>query len=448
MVVISDFFPGGQGPIGDDPPLGRSESLDDPMTSAQTKDPWQQMLKRFNEAARRLSLDEGVWKILSEPDLELKVSIPVVMDSGKLEVFTGYRVQHSRAMGPCKGGIRYDLGVNVSEVKALAAWMTWKCAVVNLPFGGGKGGVVCDPSKLSQRELEMLTRRYTAAIADIIGPDRDVPAPDVGTNDKIMAWVMDTYSMRKGRSETAVVTGKPLLLGGSRGRADATGRGLFDILQHAASRYGIDLRSARVVIQGFGNVGATAARYFHEAGIRVVGISDVRGAIHNPAGLDVPRLREFVAKNRFVVGFPGAEAVAPADLLTLPCEVLVPAAIENQITEANAEKVQARLIVEGANGPTTDEADAILESKGVRIVPDILANAGGVTVSYFEWVQDRAGFFWTEAEVNQRLDEAMHRSFTEVAEMAEANQASLRIGAYMLAIDRVAQVYKLRGIYA
>jgi glutamate dehydrogenase (NAD(P)+) len=413
-----------------------------------TKDPWQEMLKRFNEAARRLNLDEGVWKILSEADLELKVAIPVVMDSGKVEVFTGYRVQHSRAMGPCKGGIRYDPNVSISEVKALAAWMTWKCAVVNLPFGGGKGGIVCDPAKLSLRELEMLTRRYTAAISDMIGPDRDVPAPDVGTNEQIMAWVMDTYSMRVRENSAAVVTGKPLLLGGSRGRADATGRGVFDILQHAASRYRIDLRAARVAIQGFGNVGGTAARYFHEAGIRVVGISDVKGAIHNQSGIDVPRLREYVAKNRFVVGFPGAEAISQADLLTLPCEVLVPAAIENQLTESNAGRVQAKLIVEGANGPTTDEADRILESKGVHVVPDILANAGGVTVSYFEWVQDRAGFFWPEAEVNQRLDEIMHRSFTEVAEMAEKNKTSLRIGAYMLAVDRVAQVYKLRGIYA
>ena len=412
------------------------------------KDPWQEMLKRLNEAARRLNLDEGVWKILSEPDLELKVSIPVVMDSGKVEVFPGYRVQHSRAMGPCKGGIRYDPGVNISEVKALAAWMTFKCAVVNIPFGGGKGGIVCDPSKLSMRELEMLTRRYTAAISDIIGPDRDVPAPDVGTNEQVMAWVMDTYSMRVRENAAAVVTGKPLLLGGSRGRPDATGRGIFDILQHAASRFRIDLRTARVVIQGFGNVGSTAARYFHEAGIKVVGISDVKGAIYNPNGIDIPRLRDHVAKHRYVVGFPGAEAIAPGDLLTLPCEVLVPAAVENQITETNAAKVQAKLIVEGANGPTTDEADKILEAKGVQVVPDILANAGGVTVSYFEWVQDRAGFFWPEAEVNARLDEVMHRSFTEVAEMADKNKTSLRIGAYMLSIDRVAQVYKLRGVYA
>jgi glutamate dehydrogenase (NAD(P)+) len=417
-------------------------------TPMQIKDPWQEMLKRFNEAARLLTLDEGVWRILSEPDLELKVAIPVVMDSGKLEVFTGYRIQHSRAMGPCKGGIRYDPGVNLSEVKALAAWMTWKCAVVNIPFGGAKGGVVCDPGKLSQRELEMLTRRYTAAISDIIGPDRDVPAPDVGTNEKIMAWVMDTYSMRLHETELAVVTGKPLLLGGSRGRADATGRGLFDVLQHAAGRFGVDLRSARVVVQGFGNVGSTAARYFHAAGIKVVGLSDVRGAIYNPNGLDIPRVRDYVAKNRFLVGFPGAEAIDAKELLLLPCEVLVPAAVENQITEQNAARVQAKLIIEGANGPTTDEADKILEAKGVKIVPDILANAGGVTVSYFEWVQDRAGFFWPEAEVNQRLDEVMHRAFTEVAEMAERNKVSLRIGAYMLSIDRVAQVYKLRGIYA
>jgi glutamate dehydrogenase (NAD(P)+) len=370
------------------------------------------------------------------------------MDSGKVEVFPGYRVQHSRAMGPCKGGIRYDPGVNISEVKALAAWMTWKCAVVNIPFGGAKGGVVCEPARLSQRELEMLTRRYTAAISDIIGPDRDVPAPDVGTNEKIMAWVMDTYSMRKHETALAVVTGKPLLLGGSRGRADATGRGIFDILQHAANRFRVDLRTARVVIQGFGNVGSTAARYFHEAGIKVVGLSDVKGAIYNPNGLDIVRVLDYVAKNRFLVGFPGAEAIDAKELVTLPCEVLVPAAVENQITEQNAQRIQAKLIIEGANGPTTDEADKILEAKGVKIVPDILANAGGVTVSYFEWVQDRAGFFWPESEVNQRLDEVMHRAFTEVAEMAEKNKVSLRIGAYMLSIDRVAQVYKLRGIYA
>ena len=420
----------------------------EPMSHANVKDPWQEMLKRFNEAARRLNLDEAVWKILSEPDLELKVSVPVVMDSGKLEVFTGYRVQHSRAMGPCKGGIRYDSNVSLSEVKALAAWMTWKCSVVNLPFGGGKGGVIVDPTKLSTRELEMLTRRYTSAISDIIGPDRDVPAPDVGTNDKVMAWVMDTYSMRKGESSPAVVTGKPLLLGGSRGRADATGRGVFDILQHAANRFGVDLKSARVVVQGFGNVGATSARYFAEAGIKVVGISDVRGAIHNPAGIDVKALREWVAKNKFVTGFPGAQAIDPKDLLTLPCEVLVPAAVENQITEENAGKIQAKLIIEGANGPTTDEADKILEKKGVQVVPDILANAGGVTVSYFEWVQDRMGFFWPEAEVNQRLDEVMHRAFSEVADMAAKHKTSLRIGAYMLSVDRVAQVYKLRGVYA
>jgi glutamate dehydrogenase (NAD(P)+) len=418
------------------------------MSDATAKDPWQEMLKRFNEAARRLNLDEGVWKILSEPDLELKVAIPVVMDSGKLEVFTGYRVQHSRAMGPCKGGIRYDINVNLAEVKALAAWMTWKCSVVNLPFGGGKGGVIVDPTKLSMRELEMLTRRYTSAISDIIGPDRDVPAPDVGTNDKVMAWVMDTYSMRKGESCAAVVTGKPLLLGGSRGRADATGRGVFDILQHAANRFGVDLKKARVVIQGFGNVGATSARYFHDAGIKVVGISDVRGAIHAPNGIDVTKLREWVAKNKFVTGFPGADAVDPQALLTLPCEVLVPAAIENQITDENAAKIQAKLVIEGANGPTTDAADKILESKGVQVVPDILANAGGVTVSYFEWVQDRMGFFWPEAEVNQRLDEVMHRAFSEVADMAAKHKTSLRIGAYMLSVDRVAQVYKLRGIYA
>lgn len=418
------------------------------MSQANAKDPWQEMLKRFNEAARRLSLDENVWKILSEPDLELKVSVPVVMDNGKVEVFTGYRVQHSRAMGPCKGGIRYDINVNLAEVKALAAWMTWKCSVVNLPFGGGKGGVIVDPSKLSMRELEMLTRRYTAAIADIIGPDRDVPAPDVGTNDKVMAWVLDTYSMRKGENCSAVVTGKPLLLGGSRGRADATGRGVFDILQHAANRFRVDLRSARVVVQGFGNVGATSARYFHEAGIKVVGISDVRGAVYNANGIDITKLREWVAKNKFVVGYPDAQAIDPKDLLTLPCDVLVPAAVENQITEENAAKIQAKLIIEGANGPTTDEADKILEAKGVQVVPDILANAGGVTVSYFEWVQDRMGFFWPEAEVNQRLDEVMHRSFQEVADMAAKNKTSLRIGAYMLSVDRVAQVYKLRGIYA
>jgi glutamate dehydrogenase (NAD(P)+) len=406
------------------------------------------MLSRFEVAADKLGLDKGLYEILSTPDLEVKVSVPILADDGTHRVFTGYRVQHNRAMGPCKGGIRYDLGVNLDEVRALAAWMTWKNAVVNIPFGGAKGGVICDPRQLSMRELEAVTRRYTAAITNIIGPERDVPAPDIGTNEQIMAWIMDTYSMHHGQTCTGVVTGKPLGLGGSQGRIAATGRGLLVTLREAAKRYGVDLGRASVTVQGFGNVGGTAARLFYDMGIKVVSVSDVHCALYNEDGLEIPRLLEYVAEKRTLDGFDGADKVGRDEQLELPCDILVPAATENQINRKNAGRIQARLIVEGANGPTTANADKILEERGIQCVPDILANAGGVTVSYFEWVQDRLGYFWSEKLVNQRMDEIMIRAFREVAEMAEQNNVNLRIGAYMIGIQRVAYFTKLRGIYA
>lgn len=419
-----------------------------PHDQEQEQNPYAEMLSRFAVAADKLNLDPGLYQVLSKPDLELTVSVPIVAEDGTYKVFTGYRVQHNRAMGPCKGGIRYSPHVTPDEVRALAAWMTWKCAIVNIPFGGAKGGVVCDPTQLTLREIESITRRYTAAISVIIGPEKDVPAPDLGTNEQIMAWIMDTYSMHCGQTCTAVVTGKPLGLGGSLGRVAATGRGLLVILREAARRYGISLDKASVVVQGFGNVGGTAARLFYDMGIRVVSVSDVSCALYNENGLDIPRLLEWVKENRVLEGYPEAQRVERDQQLELPCDVLVPAATENQITSKNAGRIQAKLIVEGANGPTTANADKILEERGIRCVPDILANAGGVTVSYFEWVQDRLGYFWSEKLVNQRMDEILIRAFREVAEMAEQNNVNLRIGAYMLAINRVAYFTKIRGIYA
>jgi glutamate dehydrogenase (NAD(P)+) len=419
------------------------------MTTPTTqKDPWQEMLKRFNEAARRLDLDEGVWKILSEADLELKVSIPVVMDNSKVEVFTGYRVQHNFSRGPCKGGIRYAPDVNIDEVRALAAWMTWKCSVVDIPFGGGKGGVICDPRELSQNELERITRRYTTGIMDILGPDRDVPAPDVNTNEQTMAWIMDTYSMHMRSTTTAVVTGKPLSLGGSRGRTEATGRGVMIACREAMPKLGLRPENARVVVQGSGNVGGVAALLMHREGFKIVSISDMYGSLYAPEGLDMPAVMKHLKEKRRLEGFPGAEHLPTAGQIELECDILVPAAVENTITSKNAERIQARLIVEGANGPTTVLADKILEERGVTVVPDILANAGGVTVSYFEWVQDRAGFFWTEEIVNSRLEQIMTTAFAAVSETAAKYSVSLRIAAYIVAVERVAKVYQLRGLYA
>ena len=414
----------------------------------QELNPWLAAEARFDEAANRLGLDEGLAKVLRTPAKELTVHIPVTLDDGRLEVFTGYRVQHSIARGPAKGGVRFAPDVTLDEVRALAAWMTWKCAVVNIPFGGAKGGVICDPKVLSDFELERITRRYTAEILPLIGPERDVPAPDVNTNDQTMAWIMDTYSMHVGRTVTAVVTGKPLDLGGSRGRPEATGRGCMIVAREALKRLGIDPAAARVVIQGFGNVGGMAAKLMARAGYRIVSIIEFDGAVYNPHGLDIAALMEHRKETGSVVGFSGAEAIDPAEAMFLDCDVLMPAARENVVTSQNASHIRARILCEGANGPTTPIADEMLAANGVFVIPDILANAGGVTVSYFEWVQDRQGFFWNEDLVNQRLEEIMVDNFARVVDYAEKHSVNNRIAAYMLALDRVAFAIKLRGIYA
>ena len=405
---------------------------------------------RFEVAVKRLGLEEGLYKYLRYPNKEITVYIPVTMDSGHLEVFIGYRVHHSIVRGPCKGGIRFAPDVTLDEVRALAAWMTWKCAVVNIPFGGAKGGVLCDPSKLSMTELERITRRYTAELSEWIGPERDVPAPDLGTNEQTMAWVMDTYSMHVRHTTTAVVTGKPLDLGGSHGRKEATGRGVMISCDKALAKLGMKRETCRVIVQGFGNVGSMAAMLMHGAGYKIVGVADIHGGLYNEKGFDIPALIDWVyAKCKPLPEFPaGGAKMTAQEVLFQPCDILVPAAIENQITSQNAHRVHARILCEGANGPTTAPADALLEKKGVFVIPDILGNAGGVTVSYFEWVQDRQGFFWREDEVNQRLKEVMERSFDEVVRYAETHGVNNRIAAYMLAIDRVAFALKLRGIYA
>jgi len=409
--------------------------------------PWEAQAARFDEAARRLNLDEGMWKVLQRPNKEIILHIPVQMDDGRLEVFTAYRVQHSIARGPAKGGIRYAPDLTLDEVCALASWMTWKCAVVNIPFGGAKGGVICDPRLLSARELEAITRRYTAELMDFIGPERDVPAPDVNTNEQVMAWIMDTYSMHIRHTVTAVVTGKPLDLGGSQGRREATGRGCMIVCDEALKKLGMD-RQARVIIQGFGNVGREAAVLMHQAGYKIIGIAEVDGAIFNPRGLDIPKLVRHRQEQGAISGFPESEPADPHEILTWDCDVLLPAATENQITSHNAPQLRARIVIEGANGPTTPLADQILREKGIFVVPDILANAGGVTVSYFEWVQDRQGYFWTHDMVTERLDLIMRTSFHDVDAYAENHQVSQRIAAYMLAIARVAFTVQLRGIYA
>ncbi len=413
------------------------------------ENPFESMLARFDLAAEKLQLDPDIYAILRVPDRELTVSLPVRMDDGKVRVFIGYRVQHNIARGPYKGGIRYAPNVTIDEVRALAAWMTWKCAVVNVPFGGAKGGVICDPLRMSAGELERLTRRYTSAIADIIGPNRDVPAPDMNTNEQTMAWVMDTYSMQKRYSVTAVVTGKPVGLGGSAGRRTATGFGVEFVAREAIAKWNISkAKSASVVIQGAGNVGGIAAERFHALGYKVVGISDMHCGIYDPKGLHVPKVMDHLRTKRTLQDYTEAEKVTNPELLELECDVLVPAATESQITSANASRIQAKLIVEGANGPTAASADKILESKGVMVVPDILANAGGVTVSYFEWVQDREGYFWSEKLVNERLEEMMTAAFKEVVAYQEKFGVSTRIAAYMLGVDRTARFTTIRGLYA
>jgi glutamate dehydrogenase (NAD(P)+) len=410
--------------------------------------PFEAMMSRFDYAAQRLSLDPGLYKVLRAPEKQIIVSVPVLRDSGEVDVYTGYRVLYNTSRGPAKGGIRFDTAVTLDEVTALAAWMTWKCAVVNIPFGGAKGGVVCDPFQLSNAELERITRRYTSAIIETLGPDSDVPAPDVNTNERVMAWIMDTYSMHKRHTVTAVVTGKPVEMGGSLGRREATGRGCMLVTREALKRLRMPVGGTRVAIQGFGNVGSVAAQLMENLGLMVVAVSDKSGGIYNPKGLKIRDVLQHYRQRRLLSDYKDAEHITNEQLITLDCEVLVPAAMENVITSHNAKDIKARIICEGANGPTTAGADKILEENGVFVIPDILANAGGVTVSYFEWVQDRGGYFWDEDTVNQRLERIMVESFEEVAGMAGRNGINLRIGAYMLAIERVAAVHRLRGMYA
>jgi glutamate dehydrogenase (NAD(P)+) len=412
------------------------------------KNPWLAAAVRFDEAARRLNLDDGMCKILRSPAREITVHIPVQLDDGRLEVFTGYRVQHSIARGPAKGGIRFAPDVTLDEVRALASWMTWKCAVVNIPFGGGKGGVIVDPHLLSDTELEKLTRRYTAEIIDFIGPEKDVPAPDVNTNAQTMAWIMDTYSMHMRKTVTAVVTGKPEALGGSRGRPEATGRGCMIVTLQALKRLGLSPENSRVVIQGFGNVGGMAAKLMKAIGFKIVCIVEYDGAVYNAHGLDIAGLEKHRKETGSITGFAGGEDMDKAEAMFLPCDVLIPAATENVVTSSNAERLRCRILCEGANGPTTPLADQILEDKKVFVIPDILANAGGVTVSYFEWVQDRQGFFWTEKAVNEQLEQIMVDSFDSIVGYADQHRVNNRTAAYMVALDRVAAAIKLRGIYA
>jgi glutamate dehydrogenase (NAD(P)+) len=414
----------------------------------QEVNPWEAQAARFDLAAQKLNLDEGLWKVLRYPNREIIVHIPVQMDDGHLEVFTGFRVQHSIARGPAKGGIRYAPDVTLDEVRALASWMTWKCAVVNIPFGGAKGGVICDPHKMSMGELERMTRRYTAELFEFIGPEKDVPAPDVNTNEQVMAWMMDTYSMHMRQTVTAVVTGKPLNIGGSRGRREATGRGILIVCDEAIKKLNLRPESTRVIVQGFGNVGSNAAKLMWDSGYKVIGIAEVGGGLLNKNGIDMQALWDFRQKNGTVHGFPGAEAYDPGELLTTECEILIPAATENQITSRNADRVKCRILAEGANGPTTAAADEILADKKVFVIPDILCNAGGVTTSYFEWVQDRQGYFWKESVVNEQLEAIMVGAFEDVVRYSETHGVNNRIAAYMLAIDRVGYTIRQRGIYA
>jgi glutamate dehydrogenase (NAD(P)+) len=406
------------------------------------------MLTEFEEAAKILNLEPSIWRILTSPKRQIIVSCPVQMDSGEVVVYTGFRVQYNISLGPAKGGIRYHPGVSLDEVTTLAAWMTWKCAIAHIPFGGGKGGIIVDPSLLSRRELEALTRRYVAEIVDAIGPEKDVPAPDVNTNEQTMAWIMDTYSMHVGHTETAVVTGKPVELGGSLGRREATGRGVMICAREAARHAGFDIKGATVGVQGFGNVGSVSADLLHQAGATIVAVADWKGGVYNAKGLDIPKLLEHAGRNKTVAGFSGADALTNEQLFGLDLDILIPAALENQITAANAPGVRAKIVVEGANGPITPDANNLLHQRGIYVVPDILANSGGVTASYFEWVQDRHGYFWTEKEVNERLEQKMMQAFNAVTEISVAYKVDMRTAAYIVAIKRVADVTRIRGMYA
>ncbi len=408
---------------------------------------WEVAQRQFDLAAERLGLDEGMRLVLREPRREFTVHFPVHMDDGSVQVFTGYRVQHNLGRGPAKGGIRYHQNVSRDEVKALAMWMTWKCAVVGIPYGGGKGGVIVDPKKLSQKELEGLTRRYFTEIEILIGPEKDIPAPDVNTNAQIMAWMMDTYSMHAGYTVPGVVTGKPISLGGSEGRNEATARGCVYTVVEAARHLGLDLTTARAAVQGFGNAGSIAARLMCEEGATVVAVSDSTGGIHDPSGLDIAKVVAWKQEHGTVQGFPGATDITNAEVLEIDCEILIPAALENQITSRNAGNVKARVVAEAANGPTTPDADEILFRNGVFLVPDILCNAGGVTVSYFEWVQDLNRDHWSEEVVNAKLKEIMVKAFDETLDMAKREQVNMRTAAYLVAVKRVADAMEMRGIY-
>jgi glutamate dehydrogenase (NAD(P)+) len=411
------------------------------------RDPWEVAIEQFDTAADKLHLDPNMRGILRECQRELTVHFPVRMHDGAVKVFTGYRVQHNTSRGPGKGGIRYHPSASLGEVKALAMWMTWKCAVVGIPYGGAKGAVICDPKNMTSQQLETLTRRYTTEIALLIGPDRDIPAPDVNTNAQTMAWIMDTYSMHAGHTVPAVVTGKPLSIGGSEGRNEATARGAVYTIIEASKHLGLDLEGARVVVQGFGNAGSFSAKLMAELGAIVVGLSDTQGGIHNPKGLDPNKVDAYKRETGSVVGFPGSVTISNGELLELDCDILIPAALENQIGEHNAPRIKAKLIAEAANGPTSPEADRILHEKGVFMIPDILCNAGGVTVSYFEWVQDLQNLFWREATINARLKEVMVKSFNDVLQMSLKHKVHMRTAAYMVAVARVAEATLTRGIY-
>jgi len=409
--------------------------------------PYEMALAQFDKAAAYLDLKAGIREMMRKPKRELTVNFPVKMDDGSVKIFTGYRIHHSTARGPSKGGIRYHPDVTLDEIRAQAMWMTWKCAVVNLPFGGAKGGVACNPKELSQRELENLTRRYATEISILLSPEGDIPAPDVGTNPQIMAWIMDTYSMHKGHSVPAVVTGKPVEIGGSLGRAEAPGRGVKQTILAALKHLGLPVEDIRVAIQGFGSVGATTATLLQAEGAKIIAISDTRGGIYNPKGLDVKTVLRHKEETGSVVGFPDADGVTNLELITLDCDVLIPSALENQITRWNADNIKARLIAEAANGPTTPEADEILHDRNIFVIPDVLCNAGGVVVSYFEWVQGLQFFFWSEVEINRRLNEIMTRSFNDVIRIATEKQVDPRVASYILAIDRVNKATMIRGIY-
>ncbi len=405
------------------------------------------MMQRFDEAARLMGLEESVMNVLKVPAKAVAVNLPITMDDGSIRVFEGFRVVHSTLLGPSKGGVRYSMDVNEDEVRALAAWMTWKCAVVNIPYGGAKGGIKCDPRNMSQGELERLTRAYTLSMSEIFGPDTDIPAPDMGTGQQEMAWIVDEYSKIKNQNTWAVVTGKPLILGGSLGRVEATGRGVMVSCRSAMAKLGMNPTESSCVVQGFGNVGSISAKLISMLGVKIVGISDVSGGYHNPDGINVEEAMAFVknSASRSLEGYTGGRKISNAELLTLPCDILVPAAMEDQITLENASDIKARLIVEGANGPTTAEADPILQEKGIMVVPDILANAGGVTVSYFEWVQNRLGYYWTEERVNRRADRVMKQAFDSVHGTAQKFNTTMRLAAYIVALDKVAATFNIRG---